>query len=153
MEFKSKFCSSQIYFIPTDDPDVNVFITENQELIKQVTTQEDVIESVVSKLFSAMERTPTTFKEELWLPIFSIQDTNSGVEDIKQILKKEYKINHAVQSTKMALTGYNTKGNLKISPAQNSKIIENTFLFGILHDKVDYPLISAIIKPENFDTA
>jgi len=33
---------------------------------------------------------------------------------------------------------------------KKSKIIEKPFLFGILHEQVDFPLFAVVVKPEDF---
>jgi len=150
MKFHSAYCDSNIYFVPTDDGEVNVFITDDENLISQILKQDEIIEDIISKVFSSLDRNPTSFEEDLWIPFFSVAVKNANLEDAKSLLKKEYKINFASQSVKIQLNGTALKGNLKVRPDSKSKIIQKPFLYGILHDKVDFPLFAVLVKPEDF---
>jgi len=85
---------------------------------------------VVSKLFAKLERNPTPFQEDLWLPIFSIKEKAIDLEAAKSLLKDEYKVNYATNTCTIGLNGARVPGNLKVRPNEKSKIIEKPFLFG-----------------------
>jgi len=150
VQFQSKYKSTPLYFIPTDDHNVNVFITDNDAIINDILGQEDIIEDVVSKLFAKLDRNPTPFQEDLWLPIFSIKEKAIDLEAAKTLLKDEYKVNYATNTCTIGLNGSRVPGNLKVRPSEKSKIIEKPFLFGILHEQVDFPLFAVVVKPEDF---
>ena len=144
VQFQSKYKSTPLYFIPTDDNNVNVFITDNgnrtlwkfvsypplDAIINDILGQEDIIEDVVSKLFAKLDRNPTPFQEDLWLPIFSIKEKAIDLEAAKSLLKDEYKVNYATNTCTIGLNGARVPGNLKVRPSEKSKIIEKPFLFG-----------------------
>ena len=145
VQFQSKYKSTPLYFIPTDDNNVNVFITDNgnktfliedflikilDAIISDILGQEDIIEDVVSKLFAKLERNPTPFQEDLWLPIFSIKEKAIDLEAAKSLLKDEYKANYATNTCTIGLNGSRVPGNLKVRPSEKSKILEKPFLFG-----------------------
>jgi len=150
VQFQSKHKSSSIYFIPTDDNEVNIFLTDNDAIIKEILNKEEIIEDTISKLFSKLEKTPTPFSEDLWLPLFSMKDTNLDLEDAKSLLTGEYKLGYATNTCGIALNGYRVAGNLKVRPSEKSKIIEKPFLFGILHEQVDFPLFAVVVQPQDF---
>jgi len=150
MQFQSKHLSSSVYFIPTDDNEVNIFLTDNDAIVKSILNKEEIIEETVSKLFSKLEKTPTPFSEDLWLPLFSMKDTNKDLEEAKSLLTGEYKLGYATNTCSIGLNGYRVAGNLKVRPSEKSKIIEKPFLFGILHEQVDFPLFSVVVQPSDF---
>jgi len=150
VQFQSKHKSSSIYFIPTDDNEVNIFLTDNEAIIKDILSKEEIIEDTVSKLFSKLEKTPTPFQEDLWLPLFSLKENNVDLEDAKSLLKDEYKLNFASSTCNIGLNGSRVPGNLKVRPSEKSKIIEKPFLFGILHEQVDFPLFATVVQPQDF---
>jgi len=150
VQFQSKYKSSSIYFIPTDDNEVNVFLTDNDAIINDILSREEIIEDVVSKLFSKLEKTPTSFQEDLWVPLFSIKENNVDLEDVKSLLQGEHKLNYAASTCQIGVNGSRVVGNLKVRPSEKSKIIEKPFLFGIVHEQVDFPLFSVVVRPEDF---
>jgi hypothetical protein len=150
VQFQSKHKSSSIYFIPTDDNEVNIFLTDNDAIVNDILNHGEIIEDCVSKLFSKLERTPTPFQEDLWVPLFSIKDENIDLEDAKSLLQGEYKLNYATTNCQIGLNGSRVAGNLKVRPNEKSKIIEKPFLFGIVHEQVDFPLFAVVVKPEDF---
>jgi len=150
VQFQSKHKNSSIYFIPTDDNEVNVFLTDNDAVIKEILNQEEIMEDSVAKLFSKLERTPTPFQEDLWVPLFSLTENNIDLEDAKSLLQGEYKLNYATTSCQIGLNGSRVAGNLKVRPSEKSKIIEKPFLFGIVHEQVDFPLFAVVVQPEEF---
>jgi len=150
VQFQSKHENSSIYFIPTDDNQVNIFLTDNQTLVNKIINKEEIIEDVVSKLFSKLDKNPTAFDKDLWIPLFSIQQRNVDLETAKGFLKGEDLINFAKSTNIVGLNGNRVNGNLKVRPSDKSKIIEKAFLFGVVHEHVDFPLVSAVIRPEDF---
>jgi len=135
---QSKFKNSSVYLIPTDDEQVNVFVTDNEALIKDIINQEEIVEEIVSKIFSKLEKNPTPFQQDLWLPIFSLKENNMDLDAAKTLLKDEYKINYATTSCTIGLNGSRVPGNLKVRPDENSKIIEKPFLFGNYNLKLNF---------------
>jgi len=150
VQFQSKYKNSSVYFIPTDDNEVNMFITDNDAIINEILNKEEIIEDSVSKLFSKLEKNPTSFKEDLWVPLFSLKENNVDLEDAKNLLKGEYKLNYATNTCEIGLNGARVLGNLKVRPSEKSKIIEKPFLIGILHEQVDFPLFSVVVQPQDF---
>jgi len=150
VQFQSKHKSSSVYFIPTDDNEVNIFLTDNDAIVKEILNKEEIIEDTVSKLFSKLEKTPTPFSEDLWLPLFNMKDTNIDLEDAKSLLTGEYKLGYATNTCGIGLNGYRVAGNLKVRQSEKSQIIEKPFLFGILHEQVDFPLFACVVQPQDF---
>jgi len=150
VQFQSKYKNSSVYFIPTDDNEVNIFLTDNDAIVNEIINKEEIIEDSVSKLFSKLERNPTSFQEDLWVPVFSLKEKNVDLEDAKTLLQGEYKLNYATNTCQMGLNGSRVPGNLKIRPHENSKIIEKPFLLGVLHEQVDFPLFSVVVRPQDF---
>jgi len=150
VQFQSKYKNSSVYFIPTDDNEVNIFLTDNDAIVNEILNKEEIIEDSVSKLFSKLEKNPTSFKEDLWVPLFSLKENNVDLEDAKNLLKGEYKLNYATNTCEMGLNGSRVPGNLKVRPSEKSMIIEKPFLIGILHEQVDFPLFSVVVQPKDF---
>lgn len=150
VQFQSKYKNSSVYFIPTDDNEVNIFLTDNDAIINEILNKEEIIEDSVSKLFSKLEKNPTSFKEDLWVPLFSLKENNVDLEDAKNLLKGEYKLNYAANTCHIGLNGSRVPGNLKVRPSEKSKIIEKPFLLGVLHEQVDFPLFSVVVQPQDF---
>jgi hypothetical protein len=150
IQFQSKHKNSSIYFIPTDDSEVNIFLTDNDDIINDILSEQEIIEDSVSKLFSKLERNSTPFQEDLWVPLFSIKEENTKLDDAQSLLQGDYKLNYATNSCQIGLNGSKVAGNLKVRPSNKSKIIEKPFLFGIVHEQVDFPLFAVVVKPEDF---
>ncbi len=45
-----------------------------------------------------LDRNPTAFEQDLWIPFFAIKGNNLNLEETKSMLKGEYKVNYVKAS-------------------------------------------------------
>ena len=100
--------------IPTDDPDVNVFLIDCEETIKKTETGREAIEDTVTTIFHVnfffetpllttpfqnLEKDQRPVEYDIWIPAFQCAAYNQDLPEVTTCFKPEYKVATVIHQT------------------------------------------------------
>ncbi|CAG9325229.1 unnamed protein product [Blepharisma stoltei] len=138
------------YIVPTEDPNFSAFFipcSESngsmafnyaKEVLSRITKVEDV-------------------KEEIWIPAFSIVDENKLGELINSKVA-DFSISSCSEIVNLKfLAPLHPQGSIIIHPDPNALVLEDSFIFGIMHSKIDemleVPFFVTFVSRSDFSKA
>ena len=135
-----------VYIITTEDPQYSVFI------IPMALTPFSNYFNIAKDVLGKLEK--SEFSEEIWLPNFEISGEKS-IEELcgSTISSKSIGVCKEIFKFKL-FSALHPEGSLVMTPEKNSIVIDKSFIFGMIHQKIDeeleIPLYAIDVHTQHF---
>ena len=141
--------SNLVYMVPTEDPNFNVLIVENENKPKELFKFTQEIMSGVEKVEEVIG--------EIWIPSFQVEFQKAVSEAVGKVIEDQ-QVSACYESLKLQVKApMHPVGSYTPQPQKDSCVIKKSFVFGIMHNKVyeqlEVPFLAAYVNTSNFINA